>query len=1287
MSAATFSNTANGGPSSPALSAPEIGGHRAAVAMAVAAAPSPAAAVGSAAGRDDDIVRALAFAKESTAAVLEQTANASSNIEGGSSGTDGGQGGESTDGSVFAKAEDPESCVQPSRAAEDSSSGTAVGHRTGGAASATSRSPGVSASSGSTQASWHDRRLAVSTTSSANGGRVGIAENGSATASARGSDARVNRGTAAGSVGAGDESDAGSVDEDNDDYTWFSSEKRVSGGERKHGRGRLGGGRVYDRVRITDHAEEINTLKQQLADGSIEESDGREKLRGLEAKTFTINIGDTIEIHSGNDSQPFVGKLVLLDRGTRRFRVRWYFVRHEVDAQLAEDMEPKEILLSDCLSSYQLLDTVDRKVDTVRRRPPHAQELPANTYLCYRGYDMKAKMIVPLLEDGSLEKFRRGKPSTKKGQASARGAVSPGGSSSAAAHTPPRASTSSSIMSPSNPSQEDNDPSEPVLLQRWNRTGPEFDVHVPKWTEPTRRTKPPPEEHRAAQSRFDDCQQWSTEALPFEPDALKEYLASAKAIAPIVPGTIVYIRPRPDGQWGDGKTVKQVRRPNGSGGGHSGVSADLDTGAGPRLSSMARSTYRWGLVAEQPPPAQRQQLTREQVPSRTEALLVQGAPNIPMVQEPATGNTGVEMPMTPQWFRQQQQQQHPQQYVRFEQQRQQQLMQEQMVQQQLVEQYERRDLISGESFRPQLQLPPNSLLQSNSIQQGSNLGGLTAAHAMAAQGVVPASTPRGSGNPHALAPSSVPGDAMAKGGAGVTNEVSVVWIASPSEGSSPLQVERSRIVGREFEEEAMNILWDARGQFGVALDIVRSKRYQDDLKRRLKNAGEIWTFQQVKAAVKTCTKLAAERRNEEMGELGDECTDEADYGVASKPFRCVVDFSRRFATLSRFGQNTKRRGTADAATVAQGAAATASTTAKRQRPKPGTYNDARPHTKRARAASSGSDRSCKQAEQSYEEEEEEEEEEETDSSEDDNYDPNESEGSSVIFVRGNKRRQRRKHRVEAGSGDSSQEDRKVNVTPTTTTRSRKPTSPPLDPSPGVIHDLCSSDEEDEMQDLSRKSPAAGSADAPAARRSPGAAGRGDHEGHQAMAPATAAKVEAAAAARETRGVAAEAAARAEADGADVENGGPAAAAGGGGGGAGMPSACPKEACGGTMSTEREGDGSGVGSDVTPPVRDDSPVPGVASGNTGGEAMASRPQTETGSVLHVFMDRCKATLSPELFDKFVSALSQYREQRLAIGELVDVVGQCFNHLEEREVKLVKEFNSFLPPGNAVKITRA
>lgn len=57
-------------------------------------------------------------------------------------------------------------------------------------------------------------------------------------------------------------------------------------------------------------------------------------------------------------------------------------------------------------------------------------------------------------------------------------------------------------------------------------------------------------------------------------------------------------------------------------------------------------------------------------------------------------------------------------------------------------------------------------------------------------------------------------------------------------------------------------------------------------------------------------------------------------------------------------------------------------------------------------------------------------------------------------------------------------------------------------------------------------------------------------------------------------------------------------------------------------------------------------------------LPERPDTPSHASTH----RCKATLTPELFDKFVSALSQYREQRLAIGELVDVVGQCFNHLE-------------------------
>lgn len=39
---------------------------------------------------------------------------------------------------------------------------------------------------------------------------------------------------------------------------------------------------------------------------------------------FTISIGDALEIHSGNDLEPFVGKLILLDRGKRRCKVLLY---------------------------------------------------------------------------------------------------------------------------------------------------------------------------------------------------------------------------------------------------------------------------------------------------------------------------------------------------------------------------------------------------------------------------------------------------------------------------------------------------------------------------------------------------------------------------------------------------------------------------------------------------------------------------------------------------------------------------------------------------------------------------------------------------------------------------------------------------------------------------------------------------------------------------------------------------------------------------------------------------
>lgn len=42
------------------------------------------------------------------------------------------------------------------------------------------------------------------------------------------------------------------------------------------------------------------------------------------------------------------------------------------------------------------------KVETVREMPPNGEELPANTYLCYRGYDRRRKDFAPVLADGSL---------------------------------------------------------------------------------------------------------------------------------------------------------------------------------------------------------------------------------------------------------------------------------------------------------------------------------------------------------------------------------------------------------------------------------------------------------------------------------------------------------------------------------------------------------------------------------------------------------------------------------------------------------------------------------------------------------------------------------------------------------------------------------------------------------------------------------------------------------------------------------------------------------------------
>lgn len=66
------------------------------------------------------------------------------------------------------------------------------------------------------------------------------------------------------------------------------------------------------------------------------------------------------------------------------------------------------------------------------------------------------------------------------------------------------------------------------------------------------------------------------------------------------------------------------------------------------------------------------------------------------------------------------------------------------------------------------------------------------------------------------------GDAAARreaGGGGeggvedCAQEDTIVWIANPCEGKPPIPVERWRVLERGFEEEALDVLWDARGAY------------------------------------------------------------------------------------------------------------------------------------------------------------------------------------------------------------------------------------------------------------------------------------------------------------------------------------------------------------------------------------------------------------------------------------------------------------------------------------------
>lgn len=87
--------------------------------------------------------------------------------------------------------------------------------------------------------------------------------------------------------------------------------------------------------------------------------------------------------------------------------------------------------------------------------------------------------------------------------------------------------------------------------------------------------------------------------------------------------------------------------------------------------------------------------------------------------------------------------------------------------------------------------------------------------------------------------------------------------------------------------------------FEAALTRLSSPEFRQEYRDCLERAGEIWTHEEVAAAVKTCIRVSAARRNEGDEELGDDAGDRSTYGLESKSFRQVVDFGRRFTKWAR----------------------------------------------------------------------------------------------------------------------------------------------------------------------------------------------------------------------------------------------------------------------------------------------------------------------------------------------------------------------------------------------------
>lgn len=334
---------------------------------------------------------------------------------------------------------------------------------------------------------------------------------------------------------------------------------------------------------------------------------------------------------------------------------------------------------------------------------------------------------------------------------------------------------------------------------------------------------------------------WSASSSPLPLTTLQAYLTKAKALAPILPGTLVYLRPRADGRWGDGRDRDWGTDRSGREGG----SRSETTGclaADPGLCRVTPSRLRWALVTEAPASgiAGSRGAGEElgTVPSRQEEkFMAEGVADLAEVQQKdpqeavavsqdgsgaAAGGTAPLSGRSPalKWSTQMLLEQPQQQHRETPHLHQQEHYQELWLRQDDsgkclaaagVDTAGKHETTAeqAEQTRGALSTDGNKL-PSHPIAPPTMTMEHSRAHA-------PDLSPPARPLPRAEAAESVEGrNSSARLHSGEEDArglktSSMVWIANPCEGSPPLWVERWRVMGRAFEEEALKALTDHQG--------------------------------------------------------------------------------------------------------------------------------------------------------------------------------------------------------------------------------------------------------------------------------------------------------------------------------------------------------------------------------------------------------------------------------------------------------------------------------------------